>query len=127
MSGKMTPIAEVIDSSLPAVWRAEAVARRRISAIDPVADTLEYCARALEDRDRTRADELLTYQEAARESGYHADTLGHLVREGKIPNATRKGAPRIRRGDLPRKPGKPQASAYDPSADALSLIAKRGA
>ena len=30
--------------------------------------------------------------------------LGRLVREGKIPNAGRLGAPRIACGDLPRKP-----------------------
>ena len=41
--------------------------------------------------------------EAARESGYSADHLGRLVRDGKIPNAGRPGAPRIARRDLPRK------------------------
>ncbi|MDE2782551.1 MAG: hypothetical protein OXK77_06320, partial [Gemmatimonadota bacterium] len=41
--------------------------------------------------------------EAARESGYSADHLGRLVRDGRIPNAGRPGAPRIARTDLPRK------------------------
>lgn len=47
--------------------------------------------------------EILTLREAARESGYSADHLGRMVREGPIPNAGRPGAPRIRRSDLPRK------------------------
>ena len=34
-------------------------------------------------------DEVLTLQRAAAESGYSADHLGRLVREGKIPNAGR--------------------------------------
>ncbi len=41
--------------------------------------------------------------EASVETGYSADHLGRLVREGRIPNAGRKSAPRIRRQDLPRK------------------------
>jgi hypothetical protein len=43
--------------------------------------------------------------EAAAESGYAADTLGRLVREGQIPNAGRLNAPKIRRRDIPKKPG----------------------
>lgn len=49
--------------------------------------------------------ELLTLTEAATESGYSEDHIRHLVSEGRIPNAGRKGAPRVRRGDLPLKPG----------------------
>ena len=52
----------------------------------------------------SRGDET-TYSlvEASRESGYSADHLGRLVRDGKIPNAGRPGAPRIALKDLPRK------------------------
>ena len=57
------------------------------------------------------ADETLSLVEAARISGFTADYLGHLVKTGKIKNAGRKGAPRIRRADLPEKrsngPGRP--------------------
>ena len=45
----------------------------------------------------------LTLSEAAKESGYSQDHLARLVREGTIPNAGRRHAPRIRRKDLPRK------------------------
>ena len=45
--------------------------------------------------------EPLTLREAAGEAGYSEDHLGRLVREGKIPNAGRPGAPRILRANLP--------------------------
>jgi hypothetical protein len=60
----------------------------------------------------TVADETLSLVEAARISGFTADYLGHLVKTGKIKNVGRKGAPRIRRADLPQKnsdgPGRPR-------------------
>jgi hypothetical protein len=49
------------------------------------------------------ADDTLDLASAAQESGYSPDRLRHLVAEGEIPNAGRKGSPRIRRGDLPVK------------------------
>jgi len=48
-------------------------------------------------------DSLLNLTQAAAESGYSADYLGRLVKNGTIPNAGRPNAPRIRRADLPRK------------------------
>jgi hypothetical protein len=48
--------------------------------------------------------ECLTLAEAARESGYSAAHLARLLDEGRIANAGRKRAPRIKRGDLPKKP-----------------------
>ena len=50
-------------------------------------------------------EEGLTLVEAARECGYSADHLGRLVRAGDIENVGRAKAPRIRRRDLPKKPG----------------------
>jgi len=61
------------------------------------ADELDHAARAIQ-------DEVLTLEKAAVESGYSRSRLRHLVAEGSIPNAGRKGSPRIRRGDMPRKP-----------------------
>jgi hypothetical protein len=63
------------------------------------------------------ANELLNLQEAARESGYSADHLGRQLRDGRISNAGRPNAPRIRRGDLPRK-----ASALRAESTRLSLL-----
>ena len=60
----------------------------------------------LETRLRVTELEELTLQEAAKESGYGADHLGRLVRDGKIQNAGRRNAPRILRSDLPVKRGR---------------------
>ncbi len=64
----------------------------------------EACSNELEAALNDDTDELLNLQEAAQESGYSADHLGRLVREGKIPNAGRRNAPRVRKRDLPRRP-----------------------
>ena len=49
--------------------------------------------------------EPLTLREAAMLSGYTVDHLQRLVAAGQLENIGRKGRPRIRRGDLPVKPG----------------------
>ena len=49
------------------------------------------------------ADETVSLAEAATISGYTIDHLGALIRRGKLANAGRPGAPRIRRADLPTK------------------------
>jgi hypothetical protein len=89
-------------SQLPAAWRADAATLRSWGAAEN-ATTLERAADELEAALHRGADETLSLPEAARESGYSADHLGRLIREGKLPNAGRPNAPRIRRGDLPRK------------------------
>lgn len=70
---------------------AAAVARR----------TLDRVEEALRDA----MNEPLSLEEASRESGYTKDRLSRLLREGSIPDAGRKHAPRIRRRDVPHKPG----------------------
>lgn len=58
--------------------------------------------------------EILTLEQAARYSGYSPDHLARSVRAGSIANAGRKGQPRVRRGDLPRKPAAlPQLATED--------------
>jgi hypothetical protein len=76
-----------------------------------------------------RSSELLTLETAARLSGYSADHLARLLREGKVPNSGQKHRPRISRKDLPEKRNSSLASArdsrYDPAADARSLRSRR--
>lgn len=92
-------------------WRADAdvfdrYADTQLAKIARVhADELAAALAALD-------DDALDLATAARESGYSVDRLRHMIApKGKpttpdrpIPNAGRKGAPRVRRADLPRKP-----------------------
>src|SRR5690606_36206357 len=84
-------------------WRERAEQVRRFAVDDRAAQLWEAAAEELERALQEAANEVLNLQQAAAESGYTADYLGRLVREGKIPNAGRKHAPKIRRRDLPRK------------------------
>ena len=96
--------------TLPANWRRHAKALRRYGGETP-ATALESCAAELEATLVERDETTFSLVEAATESGYSADHLGRLVRDGRIPNAGRPGAPRIARTDLPRKahaPAKPR-------------------
>lgn len=70
-------------------------------------------------------NEELTLEQAANESGYSERRLREMIASGQLPNAGKKGAPRLRRGELPRRPGKPVA-AYDASADARALLGRAG-
>lgn len=119
------PLAE-----LPAAWRSRAIELRAWAAAEGAAAALEGAAVQLEAALRHADDELLTLTEAAAVSGYSADHLGRLVRDGTIRNAGRPNAPRIRRGDLPVKPSAQLASAapplYDPQTDARTLLSRRG-
>ena len=98
---------------LPAAWRSRAKALRRYGS-EPPAIALERCAEELDATIRDRDETTYSLVEASRESGYTADHLGRLVRDGKIPNAGRPGAPRIARRDLPRKA---QTQTESPLAD----------
>ncbi len=91
---------------LPAAWRRRAKTLRRYGG-QALATALERCADELEGTIQERDGTTYSLVEASRESGYSADHLGRLVREGKIPNAGRPGAPRIARVDLPRKAAPP--------------------
>src|SRR5690348_8912900 len=90
-------------AELIARWLADATLLRSHGAIEAAA-TKELAAAELEAFERDRALEALPLSEAAKESGFSAAHLGRLLAESRIPNAGEKGAPRIRRKDLPRKP-----------------------
>lgn len=85
-------------------WRREAESfrsygeERLAMACEKHADEVEAAACA------SRLEEV-TLEEAAELGGYSYSHLQHLVAEGKILNVGSKGSPRIRRCDVPRKPG----------------------
>jgi hypothetical protein len=85
-------------------WRTTADTLRAFGA-ETQALTLEKCAEELEEALDVTAKAPLTLQEASDLGGYTVDHLGRMVREGKIPNAGRPGAPRIARDHVPIKSG----------------------
>jgi len=59
----------------------------------------------LHELSRANALDPVSLGEASLISGYSIDHLQRLVAAGKLENIGKKGRPRIRRGDLPVKPG----------------------
>ena len=105
-------------------WRNRAM-EFRAHACEPAACAYERAADELQVELRAAQAEVLTLSEAAAESGYSERRLREMVSTGRVTNAGRKGAPRIRRADLPRKASKSQLiGGYDPATDAQSLIGK---
>jgi hypothetical protein len=92
-------------ADLRAKWEARRAEHARldshVSAERLIADVLAD----LDALERSAAFELLTLGEASELSGYSVDHLQRLVATGQIANAGKPRAPRIRRGDVPRKPG----------------------
>ena len=102
--------------------------RDELRKLHAAVDGAVICEEILADLDALQLAEgniTLMLSDAAAMSGYSADHLSRLLRDGKLPNVGRKGAPRIRLADLPRRPCAPLASRrpkrYDPNADARAL------
>lgn len=95
----METLRELLDA-----WRAEAEMLRGRYGDERGARLCEVHADELEARLIMHLDEELTLQEAATESGYSYQHLRALIAGGQLTNVGRKGAPRVRRRDLPRKP-----------------------
>ena len=91
-------------AELPAGFRAKAEEMREMGA-ETQAKAIEWCAAQAEEALRDSFMQPLTLTEAEAESGYERRQLSRMVREGTVPNAGERGAPRILRMHLPRKPG----------------------
>lgn len=83
-------------------WRQDATLLRQYKNHQQ-AEWLEDRAAEVEAALRERDAELVSLTDAARISGYTADHLGRQVRRGILKNYGRSNAPKVRRGDLPRK------------------------
>jgi hypothetical protein len=105
-------------ADLPAKWREEAQILSDNGA-ESQALVKVRAATELEEALIDRDNELLTVIQAAKESGYSKDWLRKLVASGQIPNVGKPGAPRVRRGDLPRKPARLASGSPE---DRLQLI-----
>jgi hypothetical protein len=128
MKGDIDQPPDDTPEALVRAWRERAAKLREWAGAEAegAAHAYEYAARELERALGRPANELLTLTAAASVSGYRADHLGRLVRSGALMNYGRRNAPRVRRGDLPLKADRPAAGrgAYDPVADAKSIIAR---
>jgi hypothetical protein len=83
-------------------WRSRASDLERYSpsaahAFRDAADELEKTLQG--------AEETVSLKEAAMLGGYSTDSLQRMVAAGRIQNCGRKGKPRVRRADVPVKPG----------------------
>ena len=101
------------------VWIKDAKFLREHGASE-AAVTSEKHAREVVKAVSEAEDETLTLAEAAAESGYARRTIRQKVATGEIPNVGRKNAPRIRRGDLPRKAGA-ASNGFDAGAEARAI------
>lgn len=110
--------------------RSKAAELRESFGDDARARALEWAACQIEEAIRDSEDSVLTLAEASLRSGYSPDHLARLIREEKIPNAGRRGAPRVRAGDLPKRrpPGIANGEniPYHTRTDARSLGIRRG-
>lgn len=102
-------------------WRTDAD-RLEVLGADQLAKASRVHADEIEAALKAADDEALTLQRARTESGYSERRLRELLAEGAIPNAGRKHAPRIRRGDLPRKARRSDV-AFDAAREARELLA----
>jgi hypothetical protein len=101
-------------------WRNDAALLARYGC-DEMAKICRLHADELDAAAQAGGDEALSLREAARESGYSTERLRHMVAEGSIKNAGRKGSPAIRRADLPRKVKK-DGGGFDASAAAQRIL-----
>lgn len=95
----MNPLVELADR-----WRDEAEMLRSYAA-EPLATACEKHADELEAALGVVRLEAVTLDEAHEIGGYSYSHLQHLVADGTIPNVGSGGKPRIRRQDVPVKPG----------------------
>jgi hypothetical protein len=86
-------------------WRREAD-RMEARGLDQPGKLIRSLADQLAAVLQHEGSAILSLREASAESGYSEGHLGRKVRAGEIPNAGRPGAPRIRRCDVPKKPGR---------------------
>ena len=91
-----------MNTALSSQWRSRASDLERYSpsaaqAFRDAADELENALQSVEG--------CVSLKEASRLGGYSTDSLQRMVAGGRIQNCGRKGKPRIRRVDVPVKPG----------------------
>lgn len=83
--------------------------REQAAVLEPyapaVAHALRECATETEAALRQEASELISLAEAALVSGYNVDSLGAMIRDGRLSNYGNKRRPKVKRSEIPKKPG----------------------
>ena len=102
-------------------WRSEAETVERCGH-ESTGKLIRRLAVEAEEALRDDQDETLTLAEAALESSYSTEHLRKMVAAETIPNAGRKGRPRIRRGDVPLKRVTKPGSLGTPEDDARAFL-----
>ena len=114
-------------TDLPTIFRERAAFLRENAAAEQAATAWDRAAIEVEAALHAHGLETLTLLDSALESGYSSDHLGRMIREGKIPNAGRRGAPRIARQDLPGKRVATESASRDvANAQIVQSIIERG-
>ncbi|HZS57724.1 MAG TPA: hypothetical protein VFA43_00540 [Gemmatimonadaceae bacterium] len=113
-------------------WTARRDELAGLRASVEAAPLIDQILTELRDEVADHEEATLTLSDAALRSGYSRDHLARLVRQHRIPNRGRRGAPRVRLGALPIRPGAranddadPAPRCYDPLTDARSLASRR--
>ena len=96
----------------------------RLHGHDATASTCELHAAELEAALRDAEAEELTMAESVIASRYSERRLRELVAVGALENVGKKGSPRFRRGDLPKKPRGRSCSGYDVEVHAREIVGR---
>ena len=120
-----------MNTALSSQWRSRAsdLERYSPSAAQAFRDAADELENALQS-----GEGCVSLKEASTLGGYSTDSLQRMVAAGRIQNCGRKGRPRIRRAEVPVKPGYAAflqgpdgAEHIDVSAVVASVTHKRGA
>lgn len=112
-------------TDLAKAFRREAIVLRAWGAAGQAA-AAEYAASRVDTAFRLWESELLSVSDAALESGYSETHLRRMVTESRIENQGSRGAPRIRRADLPKKPTPRRTDEVDLVGEVLQARIERG-
>jgi len=106
-------------------WTARRDELRRLSALVDGATLLDEVLGDLENVNV--ADPLMSLTAAASLTGYTPDHLARLIRGGSLANYGKKGSPRVKLSECPKKArlATGMTRGYDVGADARSLGARR--
>jgi hypothetical protein len=89
-----------VNTALSSQWRASDLERYSPSAAQAFRDAADVLEKTLQG-----AEDTVSLKEAVMLGGYSAAALQRMVAAERIQNFGRKGKPRIRRADVPLKPG----------------------